>query len=232
MRLSTRLARPAPALEALPLALCTRRGARAPWVLLVCSWFVVGFRSLSTPLLCTPSYKQPLPYLSRRRPTDTAAGRCPMRHLHPMTGTQDSKMMNSSTALLDGPGCSCTCSGWWLPDSVASLTTKAALSKTSPGAEAMPSSSSLASSAFRERFGLCSGAVFSVLFRFVPGCCRLRGEQTSRSMCLLSEWAEQKARLHWLQRWFPQTLQSRRRRPCRQIRLPTHSLHLLRCRPC
>ena len=209
MRPSSRLARPAPALEALPpRTLYPQRRPRA-WVLLVRNWLPQLEHPAALHSTLQGASPVPLP-----PPTDTAAARCPMKHLHPMTGPQDSKMMNSSTALLDGPGCSCTCSGWWLPDSVASLTTKAALSKTSPGAEAMPSSSSLASSAFRGRFGPCSGAVFSVLSRFVPCCCGLRREQTSRSMCLLSTWAEEKARLHWLQRWSPHSLHWLRRRPC------------------
>ena len=149
------------------------------------------------------------------------------RHLparrYPVAGQQqDSKITNSSTTLLatllDGPG-SCaaaSCSGWWwLSDSVASSFTTGTLSKITPGAGVMSSSASPASSAvLRGSFGPCTGAMFSsVLFRFVPGC-RLRVEQTPRSTCFWSTWAEQKAPWHWLQRWFPQ------------------SLHLLRCRPC
>ena len=110
-----------------------------------------------------------------------------------VASSQDSKMMNSSTALLDGPSpcAAASCEGWWwLSDSVASLSssTKATLSKMTPGTGGMSSSSSLslASSALRGRFDPRSGVVFSVvlfLFRFVvPGCGRLRRlEQTSRS---------------------------------------------------
>ena len=115
-----------------------------------------------------------------------ASGSLSVEHLlkpsHPVAGSQDSKMMNSSTTLLNGPGsCAASCSDWWLSDSMALSSTKAALSKMRGAGGASSSSLCLASSAFRGRFGPCSAAVFSVvLFRFVP-VYRLQVKQTSRS---------------------------------------------------